>query len=861
MMKHPQSARRLLSLFSILIAATSLWAQPENLRMTRPVIRYPLPDHVRIESEASNGATTLVVWGGTVNRTQFEYRTSLFCQAVRDGSAIGEPRVLHSDRMEPARFVRVVPLSNGFRVFWSDLRSDSAGLYSKFVSMEGLPDGTAQFLFPSPIVKAESIGEQEWPLLLHRKAGNPLLLDEAGTVSELQNLPNLTVFPSLLSSDSSLLFIRSDSIVLYRSLLDAEPAFVSSYSTDDQVLPTTRRLARTPAGTYRCLYITHGFPAERNSDWGSEVVWRLTDDRISSVDGSIRKRSVLDSVESRAGAGYIFEGWIALRSAGSVRLCDAIQMYVEYTENSKTIGEPVHSTDRSAYFEVKGETVRRITSREYDRYGGCPAIGRLRRVASETNSVVELALPGGDTERVSMPLAAVDSQFANTGPALLFDGERILMTHKSELNLGRVDLRECFFNISDPEQQRALGSYPRVGRAGTSLGYLHDSYGTLLGWLITQRYEGSSRQPPLNAWWQTYLAPTSAGWDTVVSESGGYITDGHYTPTERYPAAYVQDVDNGNRLLVSESRKGYHCYGIDTERQITWKREPWPFRLFPKQLALFEEDRFVTVSPEGMAYRFQQTSFIDSISLGSTGTDLRIYRVADQRLVVCDRFREEGMLRLRLFDESLRLLGTTKIHVRDSTTGITVTSNEIGTKIALLVGSDVGLYLTVFTDALEPILSDLNEPMVSRRITTAYSYTAAPAALFRNDTLYMCWEDHRLGYAQINGAVLKPTSYVTSFDERPEPGDRTGPSRSVSVSPNPTSGTISIGLERVASGIVQIRVTDLTGRTFFLSEPTVHSAGYLHQTFDTDLFPSGSYRLSVHRNGRIIGSTMILVRH
>lgn len=112
----------LVSLLFILIAAHPACTQvfQQDIRLSRDIVQPVLPEEYKIQSAATIGETTLVVWGSTQRVTRDSLSGILFRQIIRDGIPGGTADPLLPMRHAPFGLVQVFSLDDCFLVVWKD---------------------------------------------------------------------------------------------------------------------------------------------------------------------------------------------------------------------------------------------------------------------------------------------------------------------------------------------------------------------------------------------------------------------------------------------------------------------------------------------------------------------------------------------------------------------------------------------------------------------------------------------------------------------------------------------------------------------------------------------------------------------
>jgi hypothetical protein len=139
--------------------------------------------------------------------------------------------------------------------------------------------------------------------------------------------------------------------------------------------------------------------------------------------------------------------------------------------------------------------------------------------------------------------------------------------------------------------------------------------------------------------------------------------------------------------------------------------------------------------------------------------------------------------------------------------------------------------------------------VAATRISTTSGRAIHPAAAFRNDSLFVVWEDYRNGEPDIYGTAIpvRTSLSVESHHEAPSS------SRIVSIIPNPANTSATVDLMLRGAGSVE--VIDSRGETQFHISTTSERI-----VIDTRSLPGGIYRLVLRSEGEVDSEAMIVVR-
>jgi hypothetical protein len=154
----------------------------------------------------------------------------------------------------------------------------------------------------------------------------------------------------------------------------------------------------------------------------------------------------------------------------------------------------------------------------------------------------------------------------------------------------------------------------------------------------------------------------------------------------------------------------------------------------------------------------------------------------------------------------------------------------------------------------------------------------AGASLYGKESTPDAWAmnvfDSTYNYAffSVNGCKIKMTAYNSSntiidsltFDKPTSCSNTTGikmnngASSDLNVFPNPTSKNFTLHYSSAYSGELLIRITDLSGREI-ISKKVVKDTNDLDLEFDTSVYPSGNYFISLNGSGNTIEKRILTI--
>lgn len=156
-MKTPKKFPLLLPLFILLFAAIASPAQVDDIRISPPdPLTYSLPDSAAMQSAATIGDRTLVVWGSMALDDYGMRVATLMMQMVVGGVPVGSPVRINEPSSPPTSMVAVLALKDRFLVIWRDARNPSGMFSSRGVALDGTLSGQVDAIkAPVPIAETQ----------------------------------------------------------------------------------------------------------------------------------------------------------------------------------------------------------------------------------------------------------------------------------------------------------------------------------------------------------------------------------------------------------------------------------------------------------------------------------------------------------------------------------------------------------------------------------------------------------------------------------------------------------------------------------------------------------------------------------
>lgn len=856
---------RLLPLLSaIFIGVPGASAQaPVEVLLTHDPLQLFLPEDIRIQDGVRGDSTILVAWGSTAAVSATVARRVLYAQALRNGSPLGLPLPVHSDSAVPVRFVFVRAHGSGFRVIWNDARPGAAGIYMRAITRDGIPVGDETRVVEGEIRSVDSPVELSGLLFLYRNGRSPLLLDGSGELRELSGLPGPESSVRDFAADSAVAFMRGDSLLLFDSFLDSAPSHRLSADYGDSVVPGTITLLHN-GGAYEVAYITRGAPSVP-SFYETVLQFRLMAGTLDVGSGMLRDVVVADSVFVGAGAGSLGSS-IGIDGIDRLRPCNGLyHLRIRYHTTDKLLGQPEFVRKYEWSCRVSAGDRRAIPSAWFgtETCPSAPASITVERIADGGRGTVDVHLddPAG-TVRLSVPAAFTEEPASHRVPGLAVRDGALLVTWSDSKNSRAVVLREWQPAAGEPGRLQPLESLTLPADTDYSSGAYERNdleYGTFDGGGYGVRSSRSRMWSYQYGWvirWSgEYLFPFPDGWRRFLLEEGGGPENG--STGTRSLASLAFDPDSRSVLITSRSGPSdIYVHEADSSGNTLWSG-----RLAGgtgRHIHL-GAGRFAEIDDSGSVKNFFHDLLLDSVRLDDWNPSAKFTRLYGGRTLRHQLRSDGAALQLLLYDDRWRPIARAEIPFGDSLTGLAAAQSGADSSIALVLATNAGVYLTGFDRSLDPITAADGLPLVHRPVGTATARAANPSAQFRNDTLFIVWEDYRNGLPDIYAALLRPDRYTSGIaEEEKEEGKEKKELHRLDIFPNPASDCITLHTVIAQSGPVVVLVVDAAGRRV-LQTPAEHAqAGVLRRVLDISSLAPGFYRVVLRAEGDTVAEDFII---
>ncbi len=895
------------------VATTNAQVFPEDIPLSSDVLQMNLPDNAKVQSAARIGELTLVVWGSSRKVTKDSVANLLYWQMIRGTTPIGEPLVLTDDQSNPFEYVQIISLSTRFLVFWNDMRGgtyylsfDTAGtigapaaLWSgqslttngirKVVVDDGWlilwNDSTAEEILARKITSSETmipalflVGEgyatdvspnvpEPGQTLVVRLNAPPLLITQSGEITD----PPTTITEKFegqfyLDADGSLLRIQDSTVEEYRNVADTEPVRVIPFSipeaveyfcsSPDKAIPASIYVRRHKGKIH--LFFS-SCENEGPSGFGSHLIG-YTKVLVEQDSSTFSKPSTFASrlLFSGADPRWVF----TIKNAGTTvqRLGNNIyltSLSVTFTIGSDTIDLNVHS------IEVGSSIV------EYDLNYNTPPLPTLSLLLAQyCPAPPEIAIRRYPAKKTSQVIATIDSvevvlnapaamhttSVPHHHPAIALFGDSLVLSSLS-LGVDSMAVAETWSGTST--SKRLPYSSIEIGLPNTPAPYLvpkithYNLSGVpLLHTFYTQKILIKDGKHYFQTYYSLDLL-TKTGWKEIAHKEPVSISS-YYGMLS---AAW--DPNDGSTLIASgilpylEGRPPADSIIVSAyspNGDLLWQTDSLKIGRVGFHLLPIEENRFAGIGFDKNLYHFQGDSLIGTYPLPRSSQIYSPYY--DDTFIWA--YGVSSTLHIEMRTNRGELLHEYQTSMLSGAGNYQFSINPADSSITLLY--------TLKNDKPEDgvywIWLDKNFQTITKgKVTSPEAPFNRPSGIFRNDTLFVVWEDYRTGNWEIYGNAVVPNPPDPSASVAGD--DLEHHNLMVQVHPNPAQNAITVELANGSYLPTRVELWSLEGS--LLLKQTIPASA--HETvLDVRGLQSGAYMLRTINGNSQHGRMVVVAR-
>lgn len=821
-------------------------AQKADILLSPPdPIQYFLPNDIRIQSAASIGNVTVVVWGTTATDSANPVVNRLVLQRLVGSVPTGAAIQVCSPDARPYGLVRVLGRGNTFLVLWNDRRTDLAGTYMRRLDAAGNWLGGEDRISESQLVDVRNFAPYPKESFLLFDKLPILVVTEAGI--DWQRVISMCRLdlPACVNPDSSVVVLQGNDVMRYRNAFDTAPVHIASVGFADSVIQESKYIVQDKSGNIHLYYMATYFTNLRQ-------ILNFQTRRIDiGSDSSMAPAVHLDS----AGDLWIPQNGVmycGIDGADKGWNCDnSFSMALRFHDGTvhglvpHVFGYQIDSDGK--YYKLGTLSIS-------------PSCPLAERVAVDTVSRIELLVAGTNLE-LQAPCASHQVDVQQSSPALVIRGGSVLLTWLNAtsppfaagtwLGGASTPMVNMFPFAPDriPDQDvyyLAVQQYLKYDAKdfaprgpGYSLGCGLDSREDMV-------LTGSSDPN-----YQTQLAytdriklymPTASTYVPAFQLNAGQIQPGNHITHTLESAAF--DPATARLMCTIRSYMNFGNYwrtviSIDTAGNLAWQiKEFYPEQSDIPQVPIGNSE-FLTV--KGNHYvRYQGTDTVESFDLPSTSTTPHLMRLLGGYFLRWYVAEPATSLMLEKYDLHGRRIASVAVPFEAPVTDPFVIEKPLDSSITLLYSRD-GIRLAHLDAKLRPGVNNIP-------VSISRTAVLSPTAVYHGDTLYCAWVDRNNGSGDIRGTIIStlPTSNVAV-----EPAGTGESVLQLSAVPNPASDHLSIRVDGEA-GNAWFSITSLDGKLVASKACNGTDPGGLCWQPNLALLPAGVYMIAARVGSGII---------
>jgi hypothetical protein len=880
----------------LLMAAISVAAQQhDDVRLSTEPLQMILPTDAQIQSAARIGELTLVVWGTTRLEPDSSVVNMLVMQLLRDTTLIGPQRVLTSNAARPSGFVQVMAVRDRFVVAWNDRRGGDSAAYVQRVDTSGVLSGSEEQFFGGTIspfgiaqIGTQSgyllvwnkqdttsariysraidsvgnfVGSVSGPLqgtmqqiiqpslipgltLLHRGDLHPLTVGVMGNIDTLRGeAARHFDMPYYLDDDGSMVTLDGDTLKFYRAFVDVVPDKAITIKLPERH-PGSEALCRDSSGQIGIVFATGGSGSYYGNNLGGTRVQLIINRVRLDSNGILGQVSLVGTVQidwlsdrhvvksftllhvsrdrecsngSRFYLSFDTHSWISRWEYG---LPDIVEYYVTNVEYELSDHGSIVTSPSLLCRQSLSITVARVIDRHASRValsGAFPAIELVAQSAVKPTNIRE------------------------RGPAITLSPNHILVAWSAEGLDSTVNLAQCPPVAHSTSVTIDLEA-PSHFRPSESTVFFSEGFDEFIGrngrffWNSIQHWKDSNCSTCEYQFEQRLFAPTDSGWRQMIFRRTRGTSE---TALKLYAiGSNPEDEDALFGIGYRYSNRDDYAVeitAVDSSMNQLWLLPNFVFRRYDYDLELVPngpQDFLMLLGSQAIWYAGRDT--LRQFLLPLIAFPPRYIRLLGP-YVLRSYVNNNGMwwTNLEVFTIGGMLQAIREIHFSASPAGFYYVQNPTDSGFAVIAATNQGVRATFLDKRLNILQSDV-------RISATADSVRNPAAVFRNDTLFVVWEDYRNGNSDIYGNWL-PVQTRSAVDEEFAEG-RKSALQIVSIQPNPASRTATVELSHAASRPSSFEIIDSYGEVR-MRLPV--EAGSSSITLDVSPLPNGMYIASM----------------
>ncbi|MBL7988600.1 MAG: T9SS type A sorting domain-containing protein [Chlorobi bacterium] len=869
----------IVSLVAASPARSQSGSQSGDIRLSYDPWQPVLPAEIQIQSGVQSGEWSLAVFG-TTERVGDSALPVLVMQLLKDTALSGPQQRLTSDSARPWEYVQVVAVGGRFLVFWKDRRAEGSGVWMRTVDTSGklgperkfsewqFPGQGAMVLDAGGKVRLlwndtsatggilmqgiDSIGypAKEWDFLDSGRASGmmgpfsngvtavlrvndvPLLFDSTGAKIGVGSWSTKFGGKWHVSGDGVMTTVEGDTaLLLYRNVLDTVAEQIVRFKINEKISPNSV----FPYREDDSLFVMYSKGGGMTYGTGDPIQFSVIKSHVN-LDGKIDNDVTLT----------IWTYWVLSASQSvsmepintKVIFWDGLSriFLVQYNYTWRNFKGGVNesiSGIRSLLYVIRNNEVVITDSSDIDKY-------RQICLNTFTNKEISRRIVGANRWMSNILVNIGDKEL------LLSTKIAILRTNISEENIGLTTSNRNMFlgwisrGIDTTAELVQWGGLPDTSIASQSI----LTSESLIGRSVMQ----SGDRCVAGATYQ-WIKKTLQGDSTYRRTDLRFPTDTGWTQ----PVSIDSNTKNLDVQLISwaqhpETKDFLIQFGFISPGYRTLEKFVISFDLNGKQ-------KWRVANPPTSSDNPSLLPVSDSLFFLLSNQDLLLQ--TDDSLLRSQKLHPDGPYSgMRLFGpyflrwtpkgflERFSFTENGTVQWVDSATiqrgnaefnGVYFVQNPQDSGLAILFTSAKnGVWMLTMNKHLRQVT-----PLT--RIGGDSAFTATPRAIFKNDSLFVVWIDHRNGVADVYGTVVVPQTALAVHDAPVADGG------GFRIIPNPVSRRARVELARAISRERELVLHDLSGRQL---RQFVVPAGASEEVIDLSGLSAGTYLLHVRGEAR-----------
>jgi hypothetical protein len=888
---------------ALLTGTVVLTAQLPDIRLSTEPTSSTLPTDIQIQSAASIGNRTLVVWGSGALDADSGFRPILRMQMLEGNQLIGEQGTIHSDEARPYGVVRVLPAGNQFVILWND-RQDTPTVYGMSVDTGGVVinaegrffTGTVRAvddiqLLPfddgSSMVVANVDYNGNRRMVYRRVPSNGGLFGEESEISggvyaqmlRYDLLPGLVVIRRV-SGDGIVVHpngaIDERRIPLERLnnafYLDADLSFAM---VDDSVFSLFANMFDSTAVLQVRLPVPEGYIdgnmigrdslgrvevyRSRGDLWGRDAIIFYVLRWTIAANGMIAKHDTTLKIESGLGSD---QSWL-LDSITKLRGCSNRSHIIVSTfiENRQPGGRPAFNVPfRINYGWFQGSFYRdTFPSPSAFQCDSVTYVGVTRKSSSGVSDV--LVSTGGSGVIVSHDIPEFYLSIPQKKPVVIQRQGEVLTTWLATTVNGTFNVVSQWSGWDSSLEKGAENCSVRIYKSSVygSESYSWDAADAIYANSVALCARRSFTSNVHDAIYITHvsriglLLPSPSGWLKVFTRIDSARNDSPKPQPSEDDSWFrlhqiALDPDNGQTIAAVSNRrtKVAWLFGISEQGEINWIDSS---KNGLKQV--IESGALIPVSPRtvlfinsAMMKKVIDGVVTDSINLASPKTARFIPLLGTNFLRYYPDSTSKRHYTFDILDTNGSIFHHADVTLDVDPLDLTIAQRPADSSLYLIYASNTGIHTTVLS-------SRLVVQRQHRQISAGSDSTRNPSAVFINDYLAVAWEDYRNGVADIYGTIRSAEAILSTEAVAGDDG-----SGVITISPNPVSDVLRIELPASLDGTM-LELYDPMGRQVLSRE--IDNAAQIN-TLDVSSITSGVYTIVVRTEEKVRRQQVVVVQ-